>query len=147
MNPYITIPLYCPTHDSPARPLSVSPDELNEASGYIDCDTCGQPMRPVRPCYIIEHPNTHELHMLAAETRTLYRLDGTPIQAPNLVNLWPIYGAVTSLFDWQDNPLAEHLRRYIVATLTFAADPSLTFIAGGTALAIRNWANNYGRTL
>lgn len=141
MNSYITIPLSCPIHTHPDHPLNVSPDELNEAGGYI-CDHCGQPMRSLRPHYIIEHHTTHELHLLDGET--LYRLDGTPLQAPNLVNYWPIHGAVSNLSEWQNQ--AETLRRYIVAWIT-NPDPAKTFLTGGHASSLRNWANEHGYTI
>lgn len=143
MDSYTTIPLYCPIHDNPERPFLASPQELTDAGGYIACDTCGEPMRPLRPFYIVEHPTTHELHMFAANPRCLYRLDGTPIEAPEHVARWPIFGAVAHLYDWQDNSQAEHLRRYIVASLSHP-DPNKTFLAGGQALSIRNWANDHG---
>lgn len=144
MNPYITIPLYCPIHDRPDRPICVSPQEINDAEGYIVCDTCGQPMHPIRPYYIVEHPYTNELYMRASET--IHRFDGTPIEAPKDIALWPIHGAVTSLKDWQTTPEAWTLRRYTSAHL-ISPEPGKTFLAGGHSETMWQWAMNFGYTI
>lgn len=41
--------------------------------------------------------------------KIIYRLDGTPINAPAGTRSWPIVGAARSLFDWQQAAAAAQL--------------------------------------
>lgn len=146
MDPYTTIALYCPIHDVPGRSLLVTPDELAAADGFIACDTCGDPMRPVNPFPIIEEPITHELHLFDPRAHLLYRLDGTPLQAHPTACAWAVHGRVSHLYDWQDAPHSEPLRRYTVATLAHS-NPRNTFTAGGGSLFIKAWAAEHSFTV